>query len=600
MPEGIELAVYQEILACEGIGAIVWNLETDEIIQDTTLEKILATPLQTEHFSQVLLNRARVHPNDYKLLVDLVAFLSRRHKEYHDNQCTMAFEYRIMGEDGQYQWYHLRQIVYFKGDRPYRAVGALRNTDEERRRQEELQAQAERDPMTGLYNKKRVRELIEEALQVPNTENALLVLDLDGFKQVNDQLGHMTGDAVISDMALSLQTVFRQTDILGRIGGDEFVVLLRDTVGDTAFIVERCIQLRDLLRKCFKKDGQELHVTGSIGIALAPKDGRTYAELFSCADAALYKAKEEGRDTQIFYESSFSACSPEHKKQSIACIQEKAFLEKPVEYIFQMLYETKDAKLTVELLLELFAKYFHVHRVYIYHMLDENYWSKCIFEWRAKGVSSSDEAHYGEVGRIIERNYRHSEYGYFSECHDTAELEPEGADLLQSRKIQAFLHCGILDGGRFLGCVGFDDAYHARIWTRKEHEVLKTFADIMGSFLLNQSRVNTLQDGNHHLRLILDTMESYVWVIRQDTHDVLYMNTAAFHVFGRQSQILAKCYQTFQNRQELCAECPFSAKEKAPRVFSVWNEKLQCNFHGKVFSVEWDAGVMVWLVFTDR
>ena len=115
MPEGIELAVYQEILACEGIGAIVWNLETDEIIQDTTLEKILATPLQTEHFSQVLLNRARVHPNDYKLLVDLVAFLSRRHKEYHDNQCTMAFEYRIMGEDGQYQWYHLRRSFILKG-----------------------------------------------------------------------------------------------------------------------------------------------------------------------------------------------------------------------------------------------------------------------------------------------------------------------------------------------------------------------------------------------------------------------------------------------------------------------------------------------------
>lgn len=68
--------------------------------------------------------------------------------------------------------------------------------------------------MTGLYNKGRVRELIEEALLVPDTENALLVLDMDGFKSVNDQLGHLTGDAVISDMALSLQATFRQTDIV--------------------------------------------------------------------------------------------------------------------------------------------------------------------------------------------------------------------------------------------------------------------------------------------------------------------------------------------------------------------------------------------------
>ena len=600
MAEAIDVSIYRDILSYEGVGLLVWDLEKDEIVYDEMLEKILATPLQREHFSQVLLNRVHIHPNDHKFFLDLVAFLSRSHKEYSNDKCTMAFAYRLKDLEGCYHWYRLRQVIYFKGSRPCRVVGAMRNTDAERRHQEELAIRAERDPMTGLYNKGRVRELIEEALLVPDTENALLVLDMDGFKKVNDQLGHLTGDAVISDMALSLQATFRQTDILGRIGGDEFVVLIRDTVGDRMFITERCTQLRDLLRKSFKKDGQELHVTGSIGIALSPKDGMTYDELFSCADTALYKAKEEGRDTQVFYETSFRDYALEREKKNIACLQEKAFLDKPVEYIFQMLYETKDAKLTVELLLELFAKYFHVHRVFIYQMFEEKYWSECTFEWRARGISSSDEAHCGRVADIIQQNYQHNEYGYFSECHDAEELEPENAELLLSRGVRAFIHCGIVDGEHFLGCVGFDDACHARIWTRKEHEVLKTFADIMGSFLLNQSRIKKLLDGNRHFRLILDTMDSYVWVIQQDTHDVLYMNTAAYCAFGKESQVLEKCYKTFQNKQSVCKDCPFSVQRSEQHRFSFWNEKFQRGFEGKVFSVEWDAGIMVWLVFTNK
>jgi len=598
--ETIGLAIYKDIFSCENTGIAVWDLTRDEILYDETLEKLLDAPLQREHFSQVLMNRVRVHPNDHHLLLELIAFLSRTHKEYRDGKCSMAFEYRILGADDAYHWFHLRQIIYFKGDHPYKAVGILRNTDEERRQQEELLSRAERDPMTGLYNKERVRELIEEALQVPDTENALLVLDMDGFKQVNDQLGHLAGDAVISDMALSLQTVFRRTDILGRIGGDEFVVLLRDTVGDTAFIIDRCDQLRGLLRRSFTKGKKKLHVTGSIGIAAAPRDGITYDALFARADAALYRAKELGRDTQAFYDPRLKESREERMPEGIAQGRESAFLEHPVEYIFQMLYETKDADLTVKLLLELFAKYFHVHRVYIYQMFEENYWSKCIFEWRASGITSTDEAHYGRVAEIVQQNYRQTEYGYFSECRDAEELEPADRDAMLSQNVRAFLHCGIMEGTRFLGCVGFDDVYQARIWTRKEHEVLKAFADIMGSFLLDQSSINTLLVGNRHFRLILNTMDSYIWVIQQDTHDILYMNTPAYRDFGQESSILEKCYKIFHGQEEVCEECPFSPGNETQRAFSFWNEKFQRQFTGKSFLVQWDENTAAWLVFANK
>ena len=95
----------------------------------------------------------------------------------------------------------------------------LRNTDSEHRHTEALQQKAQRDALTGLYNKEYAKELIKEALGVPGTVKALLVLDMDGFKKINDNLGHLFGDAVISDMALTLAEVFDETDIIGRVGG---------------------------------------------------------------------------------------------------------------------------------------------------------------------------------------------------------------------------------------------------------------------------------------------------------------------------------------------------------------------------------------------
>ena len=201
---------------------------------------------------------------------------------------------------------------------------------------------------------------------------------------------------------------------------------------------------------------------------------------------------------------------------------------------------------------------------------------------------------------MIYKNYGYNEYGYFSECNDAMELEPEIRDIMLDRQVRSFIHCGIMDGERFMGCVGFDDAYQARIWTRKEHEVLKTFADIMGSFLLDQSRIEALSARNRHFRLILDTLECYVWVIQQDTWNLLYMNAAAYHDFGKKLQVLEPCYRTFQDQTTVCPHCPLPSAEKSPVIFSCWNEKFQRKFKGKAFLTDWDEGTKSWIIFADK
>ncbi len=122
----------------------------------------------------------------------------------------------------------------------------------------------------------------------------------------------------------------------------------------------------------------------------------------------------------------------------------------------------------------------------------------------------------------------------------------------------------------------------------------------MGSFLMNQARIDELSARNRHFRLILDTLDRYVWVIRQDTWDLLYMNAAAYHDFGKELQGLELCYQTFHDRSTVCPHCPLSSVEKSAVVFSCWNEKFQRKFKGKAFLMDWDEGIKSWIIFANK
>lgn len=223
-----ELTMYQEALRAEGTAILRWDLNADRVYGDDLLQGVIPEKLKNESYSAFLLQSLPLHPNDRIFFVSLVEFLKKPHPEYADTTHEKVIEYRVKEDNGEFRWYHARYIIHFEKERAQYATILLRNTDSEHRRTDELQQKAQRDALTGLYNKEYAKELIKEALGVPGTVKALLVLDMDGFKKINDNLGHLFGDAVISDMALTLAEVFDETDIIGRVGGDEFVVLMHD------------------------------------------------------------------------------------------------------------------------------------------------------------------------------------------------------------------------------------------------------------------------------------------------------------------------------------------------------------------------------------
>jgi diguanylate cyclase (GGDEF)-like protein len=130
-----------------------------------------------------------------------------------------------------------------------------------------------------------------------------LFLDLDRFKDINDSMGHTVGDYLLKEVARRLKTCIRESDTVGRMGGDEFTILLSDiTHADDALVIVKKIMA--IFQETFPVDGRELHTTTSIGISLYPKDGEHAEDLLKNADRAMYHAKEQGRNTYQFFNAA--------------------------------------------------------------------------------------------------------------------------------------------------------------------------------------------------------------------------------------------------------------------------------------------------------
>jgi diguanylate cyclase (GGDEF)-like protein len=167
---------------------------------------------------------------------------------------------------------------------------------------------ARHDALTGLPNRLLFAERAEQALGLSGRGDmfALLMLDLDHFKQVNDTLGHPIGDALLRAVAERLSACIREVDTVARLGGDEFAIVLGGLSGpDDATILAR--RIVDAMKMPFEIEGHRVTIGVSIGISMAPGDGTSYGKLLKSADVALYKAKADGRDTWRFFEVEMDA-----------------------------------------------------------------------------------------------------------------------------------------------------------------------------------------------------------------------------------------------------------------------------------------------------
>lgn len=181
----------------------------------------------------------------------------------------------------------------------------LNDINDMKRTQSELARALEKDSMTGLLNHDATIRHIGRFLEMEgiNGTHALFMVDIDNFKQVNDTFGHQTGDDVITDVATMIKRTFRDSDIVGRVGGDEFIAFMKN-VGSKRILAKKAAELVDMLQYNINANNANMQVSGSIGISIYKGDAKPFDKLYAEADAALYKAKSKGKNCFSFADFS--------------------------------------------------------------------------------------------------------------------------------------------------------------------------------------------------------------------------------------------------------------------------------------------------------
>ncbi|MEG1313888.1 MAG: diguanylate cyclase, partial [Bacilli bacterium] len=215
-------------------------------------------------------------------------------------------ECQLKDKDGNYLWVKITARSFSDASGYLMSVfGSIEDINDLKAKTIQLEEKAKIDGMTRVLNKVTVESLIENALlSHPDKKHILLVLDVDDFKDVNDTLGHAAGDKVLCEIAESIRTCFRTDDFVGRIGGDEFIIFMKD-VGNTSstFFEHKMKRLYSSFEMIYIASSPTYRVTCSIGIAYYPEDGISYEDLFNHADTALYEAKKQGKNHYCVYES---------------------------------------------------------------------------------------------------------------------------------------------------------------------------------------------------------------------------------------------------------------------------------------------------------
>ncbi len=218
-----------------------------------------------------------------------------------DSECEILVDFK----SGDQRWVKIScEVVYGSDGSPAKAIGYLEDIDETKRRVLDLKTRADRDSLTGLLNRSAGSRAIKRALAAAKEESgsgAFIILDLDDFKHINDQFGHIVGDKALSEIAQSIKKFFRKDDVVSRWGGDEFIAYCSGLEKAGA---ER--KANDICTTAFSidtPDGEQVNLSVSAGIALVPDEGGEINELYRCADAALYKAKANGKSQFAISES---------------------------------------------------------------------------------------------------------------------------------------------------------------------------------------------------------------------------------------------------------------------------------------------------------
>lgn len=444
---------------------------------------------------QLIINSELIFEEDKRILLRFI-----------DSKLSGEVEFRQIDESGNYQW-KCAKVKMVKDNLGNAAMLLGCIVDCTERNGTDAKMTFAIDRLTRLDDRDSIEIRINEYLKEEGAggNHALFLVDLDTFKVVNQNLGRMFGDTVLANFAQSLKHVFYKEGFLGRIGGDEFIIFIKN-INSIEKMKEKAAQISQICKDTYVGEMAPKKLTCSIGVSRYCACGSGFEELLRKADNALYDVKNKGKNDTVFFDDS---CKEYEGKE----LEYNYFYEVPEDrnyiyrkydgklttFAYEILANTKDINSGLNLLLDRVGKYFGVTHVSILETLEKDKRLNMTYIW-SEQIGKVEDNVLAEMEHSVFEDYSASfdECGVLaiSDCREAMEHSFIGSDLCGVVGAKSILQCAIYEEGQFCGCISIDDCDEYRNWSRDEIETLNSVANILSSYLL---KIRTSQRINERI-----------------------------------------------------------------------------------------------------
>lgn len=530
----------------EGEKIIDYNAKTDVMIIRTNDEYGIA---QDEIHSRYLerFNATMIYKEDVAYYRAVLESLLKSPK--HD-----TIEFRIKRFNDDYTWYQAN-LTSLLGTEGYvtRIVGRMIDINDRKIKEMELLLRAEKDALTGIYNQGATEQLIRNAIDAgtENSLSALMIIDLDNFKEANDLLGHANGDQLLVKTAETLREMFKGGDVIGRIGGDEFMVYMRNlsSVSDADEMAGNIVKQ---VRYDLDFEGQPIHVTCSVGVTVYPYHGKTYEELFEKADRAVYTVKANGKDGYRVYHAASTTVYHANRKVGYDMSKTLDFERTIEDQVMQLLFEDKVLESALRSSLELMTAKYEFHRGYICGN-DSLPISRTI-QFTVKNYTTGKEAgEHFELKRMV-NEILYSFFPGLAMIHDYDLSSEEMREYFRVEGIKSMLYYPLTSKGEFQGAIVFENHEDVQMeLSKSEMDEIRSLFRLMEAHILQIGLMDRLQNFVVQIA-VFDNMDSFIYVVNPDSYEISFINKKVL-AESPNVKIGDVCYKALQNRDTPCENC---------------------------------------------
>lgn len=466
---------------------------------------------------------AMVHPEDWKNFEREI-----RKMKGINNHGIVEFRLNLakIGKSPSYNWYRtFYKKVEGSSGNIIRVIGRTINIQYDRQRVNEMELKVRQDPMTGMLNKTATEyELSNFFAGSPEGQHALIMIDVDNFKRVNDCFGHMYGDTVLRDVASKILGRFRSSDIVGRVGGDEFLICMKDATIELAIAVAE--EICEITRHEIRTDSDVLEVSCSVGIAVYPDSGLDFAELFKKTEVAMYTAKNGGKGKVcVFdrwgYESQMASVVKERSTLS----EYRMSVQSDTDFLtmcFEMLVDANNLDAAMNLLIEHIGKRYGLGAVAVFKFEQNSMTIVRTNKWtKEQGIlTMPGRSFFGFDNRRFIESFDSSNCIVIDDMTVTDKISERERELLLEDNILACLYAKFHHSDSVEGCVAYQSINSTRKWSDAEKNFFSEFARVIGVFSALRDRQiresNDLAELKNRDRLTgMLTEEAFVQQINQ-------------------------------------------------------------------------------------